>query len=219
MRPPRALWVSYPLGRPLGAPNDQGLQRRTLMAALGLLERRDGHGILDDYPEDAPAVTADEMEGMVCPVALPRRVVGDPSERTTAVHAEMALLAPWRQRAVERLGRTTFGVSGLDMEGVLAFLGALAAGAVVVPAPSLSAAQTLRFASEDLRTWYLEAASARPGSPASPAQLVDWFWGETAAGALLLAVARASQRHAEAELRAVAARTLVPRTQAHRLLT
>lgn len=217
MRPPRALWVSYPLGRPLGAPNDAGLQMRTLRAALGLLERRDGHGILDDYPEDAPAITADEMEGMVCPVPLPRRVAGDRIDRVAGVRAEMALLAPWRQLAVERLGRTTLGVSGLDMDGVLAWLGALADGATPEPAPGLSAAQTLRFASEDLRAWHFEAASARPGPAASPAQMADWFWGETAAGTLLLAVARAAELHADPQFRAVAARTLVPRSQAHRL--
>ena len=38
INPPRALWVPFELGRPLGAPEDPGLQRRVLMAALNLLE-------------------------------------------------------------------------------------------------------------------------------------------------------------------------------------
>jgi len=36
--PPRALAVPYPLGYPLGAPNDPALQRRTVEAALALCE-------------------------------------------------------------------------------------------------------------------------------------------------------------------------------------
>lgn len=38
IRPPRALFVSYPMGYPLGAPNDAALQHRILAAALRLLD-------------------------------------------------------------------------------------------------------------------------------------------------------------------------------------
>lgn len=35
--PPRALWVPFPHGYPLGAPHDPQLQRSVMLAALGLL--------------------------------------------------------------------------------------------------------------------------------------------------------------------------------------
>ncbi len=54
---PRGLWVPFPLGRPLGEPEDPAFQRRVLMAALALLERRDGPVLLVDFPEDAPSMT------------------------------------------------------------------------------------------------------------------------------------------------------------------
>lgn len=38
VRPPRALWVPFPHGYPLGAPDAPGLQHRVLAAALALLE-------------------------------------------------------------------------------------------------------------------------------------------------------------------------------------
>ena len=41
VRPPRALFVPYPLGYPLGAPNDQALQTRIMLAAFALLARTD----------------------------------------------------------------------------------------------------------------------------------------------------------------------------------
>jgi hypothetical protein len=53
-RPPRALWTTSQLGRPLGEPGDAQFQRRVLMAALGLLERTDGPVILEDFIEDPP---------------------------------------------------------------------------------------------------------------------------------------------------------------------
>jgi D-proline reductase (dithiol) PrdB len=41
VRPPRALFVPFRHGFPLGRPGDARLQRSVLTAALGLLERRD----------------------------------------------------------------------------------------------------------------------------------------------------------------------------------
>ena len=41
VRPPRALAVPWPLGFPLGAPNDAALQRRVLIELLALLSRTD----------------------------------------------------------------------------------------------------------------------------------------------------------------------------------
>lgn len=38
VRPPRALWVPFPHGYPLGRPNDAPLQRQVLGQALELLE-------------------------------------------------------------------------------------------------------------------------------------------------------------------------------------
>jgi hypothetical protein len=41
VRPPRALSVPWPLGFPLGAPNDVALQRKVLIALFALLSRTD----------------------------------------------------------------------------------------------------------------------------------------------------------------------------------
>jgi hypothetical protein len=46
--PPRALFVPYPLGYPLGKPNDAELQRRIIVAALALLER-DALPLIEDF--------------------------------------------------------------------------------------------------------------------------------------------------------------------------
>ena len=100
MRPPRALWVPYELGRPLGVPNDAAFQTRVLRAALSLLERTDGP-ILADHSEEAPArATDDAGDGWVCPVSFPAPA----GEETplAALKREIASLKPWQALAQER---------------------------------------------------------------------------------------------------------------------
>lgn len=41
IHPPRALFVPFPMGYPLGAPNDAALQHRVIRAAFALLSRTD----------------------------------------------------------------------------------------------------------------------------------------------------------------------------------
>lgn len=219
MRPPRALWVPFELGRPFGPPGDAAFQTRVLRAALALLERDDGPPILDDFPEDAPvAATADDDEGMVCPVSFPRPQAADDPALVRAVVDEIALLAPWYRLAVEqRGGRTTVGVTGVPVEEAARFLGRTLEGGAVPLKDGWSLAESIRFAAEDLGNWYLEAASARPGGAASGAALRDWLWGETGAGDLMLRVARAHAASDDPVMRRVATGALVPRAQMHRL--
>ena len=51
VKPPRALFVPFPFGHPLGEANDSELQTRVMRAALALLDR-DAGPVLDEYPED-----------------------------------------------------------------------------------------------------------------------------------------------------------------------
>jgi len=47
--PPRALFVDYPLGYPLGAPNEAALQMRILRNALALLSEDVPPALLRNY--------------------------------------------------------------------------------------------------------------------------------------------------------------------------
>ena len=50
VRPPRALWVPFPHGYPLGRPDDPPGQLAVLEAALRLLETAEGPPVLEEYP-------------------------------------------------------------------------------------------------------------------------------------------------------------------------
>lgn len=51
VNPPRALVVNRPLGYPLGAPHDPGLQKRIVIAALELLAQPVHESLLVDFAE------------------------------------------------------------------------------------------------------------------------------------------------------------------------
>lgn len=210
--------MPFDLGRPFGAPGEPDFQRKVLRAALGLLERDDGPVILEDFPEDAPG-QGDQasMEGMVCPIPLRRPEIGDQSNICKQVEREIRELAPWRELFLANHGRSIVGVSKLPIDQVVSALGSILESGRAEGFGEDEQGFCLRYASEDLRNWFIEAASARPGGAASPQQLADWFWGETNAGALILALHPACLASDNAQFQRIAARALVPRAQQHRL--
>ena len=109
INPPRALWVSFMLGRPFGVPNDAAFQARVLTAALRLLEAPSGP-VLADYPEDAPA-SDDEAQGVACPVSFAQAADSSPE---AALVREVEALQPWHDRARERRGHSMVGLSKLS---------------------------------------------------------------------------------------------------------
>jgi len=129
---------------------------------------------------------------------------------------EIGQLAPWYAFACEGRGRSTFGVSGLGIDAVVRFLHAFFDGTPENPVANVTLGEALRLACEDIRSWYMEAATARPGA-ATSRQLADWFWGETAAGRMLLALQPVCAANADAGVRHVALSQFVPRSQRHRL--
>lgn len=201
IRPPRALWVPFELGRPLGAPDEPAFQTRVLRALLALLDAEAGP-VLADFPDDAPE--AEDMEGWSCPVNLapPPDEAGD---RSAALTREIAALAPWHNLANK--GR---GATGAPIADVARFLLALRDDpATPSPWPEYGRAEALKHATEDLKAFYLDAATAKPGH-GSPTALSDWLWNETAAGELIRDLRRVCLGSGDDALRHLAERFLVP---------
>jgi hypothetical protein len=216
MRPPRALWVPFMLGRPLGAPNSPEFQRAVLRAVLRLFERPSGP-VLEDFPQDAPASVElpppDDEPGEACPVNFgrPRTAGAGPQALADALQEEIAQLRPWHDLGARRRGGTGVGMSGLSPEQAGAFVAAfLGATPPPNPRPEQPLGQTLKFAADDLRAFYEEAAAAQPGE-LPPDALQRWFYLETAVGEALRAVRRTALAGTDASLRLVADRSLVPR--------
>jgi len=221
--PPRALWVPFELGRPLGAPNDPEFQTRVLRAVLGLLERNDGPVLLEDFPDDAPAdMAARDGENWFCPISLPPL----PADMEAgggfkaAIEAEIGGLATWYDAALRTRGRTTMGLSRMAINEITDFVCAFLDGETPKnPRDDVTLGQCLKFAVEDLKTYYREAASAQPGNNTGR-QMNDWFYGETAGGKALYALRpialKWAEQHEDAFMKIFAERLLIPAAQMFR---
>jgi hypothetical protein len=199
-KPPRALWVPFELGRPFGPPSDPPFQKRVILAALRLLERKNGPVLVEDFPDDDPRATPDPA--WQPPIAA----VPDPAR----LDAEIEQLAPSYRRWVAQHGRTTVGLSGLSIADCGRYIaGWLAGKAPPSPREGFSAPLLLRFAIDDVKAYCLEAAAAGATRPSSR-QLGDWLWNESAAGAAIHALRAACLGDADERLKLIASNFMVP---------
>ena len=199
VRPPRALWVPYALGRPLGSGDDPDFQKDVIRAALGMLSTA-REPTIEDYLVEAPQ-EADSGE-WACPVSFPPK---DDGSLRSRLEAEIARLQPWAAETRRvRGGRSLFGASGANpdqVEVVASALSELAEQGNMHKAPSgivdwkFDMPLLVRHLADDLRTFYHEAVASQPG-PESPSHdaLNDWIFGgpdskSTVLGETLLTIA------------------------------
>ena len=153
MRPPRILWVSFPLGRPLGKPSDATFQTKVIKRVLGLLEAEQGP-VLEDYPIDLPDI---DTPPPACPVSFQRK--RDDESWHGRLLQEVGALTPWYELGLKRRGRTTVGVCESSITDIVADVTTWADD-VTQPFPEPS---WLKLALEDLKSFYSEAITAQPG--------------------------------------------------------
>ena len=199
MRPPRALWVPFELGRPFAAPGNAELQRRVLQASLELLDKKITAPLLEDFNEATLADGgSDGDDNWHFPGTLDN----------SGVLAEAASLMPIWQIARERLGRTALGISGLVPEAAVEFIERFHSVDPMLNPKGMAPVSRARFSIDDIKVYYFEAALAEGGHP-STQQLHDWFWSGTLAGALLRDFQECARVSDDKNLRLIAS-SLVP---------
>jgi len=218
MKPPRALWVPFELGRPLGVSNDTEFQKKVLLAALGLLEAEKGP-ILSDFPEDAQ--DSGKMAGVLsCPLdpAIEEQDFSKTEQLCGLFRREMTQLRPWYDLSVKKRGRTTVGASGLDLDAIEDFVVQFLNGKIPEnPREDLPVVFTLKLSVDDLKAYYFEAASAQPGQEGPGSNtFARWFWDETAAGKVIFAIKKRCLESEDGGLRLVGNTFIVPALEAHR---
>ncbi len=181
-QPPRALWTSFELGRPVGPPNNAAFQRRVLMAALNLLTRKEGPIICEDFLADDPNSQLDIK--WTCGIDLPD-FTG--LSRADALLAEIAVVKTAYESSVIKQGKTAVGLTGMSIEETATYINSIANGIrPESPLDGYSPVLGFRFAADDIKAFYLEAA-CQSGNPNSR-QLVEWFWDKTVAAQTIIDV-------------------------------
>ena len=196
VRPPRALWVPFELGRPFGAPNAVDLQLRILRAALSLLDHYDSGPVIEDFSEEAPNPQGD-------PQWLPPDI-------STAEHLmdEVRIIRPcWEQGKQNRQG-STYGISNLEPEQAIEYVARYFSASPMPNPKGMAAVNRARFAIDDIKAFYFEAATANGGYP-STQQLYDWFWEQTYGGEMIRQFQEWVSKSEDENLRLIAG-SLVP---------
>ncbi len=215
MKPPRALWVPFMLGRPFGAPDEPDFQRKVLRDLLMLLERPAGP-VLEDFPEEAPAgTTSDADAAFACPVSFAKAVVDD-GNPALALQREIAQLAPWYDLARKRRGRSTVGISGMRIEDAAAHAASYLDATPAAPPSGFTAGVALKRVCDDLKAYYYEAVAAQPGNLKAK-DIERWFWHETTAARVFLAIQQVCLKSADKSLLPLGKISLVPRAVQHSL--
>jgi hypothetical protein len=228
-RPPRALWVPFELGRPIGPPSDPAFQKRVTLTALGMLVEGGGPSRIIDFPDDDPREVTDAAwraprnphpnpppvagEGIAAAGALnsPSPATGGGSgwglgaALADAVETELRALAPAYAASCVARERSTVGLADLPPAECGAYLAAWLRGELPAsPVADMSPGLALRFAIDDLKAFALEAALT-PGTKPSSKQLGDWLWNETVLGAGLQVLRRTILAGDDERLKAAAA--------------
>ena len=108
LKPARALFLDFPMGRGMGEPNKPELQKRVIRAAFDLLDISNGP-VLKDFQEVIPVLNG--RMGYALPVDLVLKVsdIGDVNQLLDEVQKEVSNLLPDYHKAKGALGRTTVG--------------------------------------------------------------------------------------------------------------
>ena len=176
LQPPRALHCEFPLGRPLGRPNDPQLQRRILLSAFDLLNEKAGP-VLETFPEKI-------MDGTAEPLACPMPERSDLNVIPAVDEARglrSAYDRTFDRRGVSQVGRTC------GPDEIPAMLEAFNLVADGVPWNEVGLLGNPIDVAMDIRAYYEEAAIALVDHVPSAQSGVSWLYQKTETGALMRA--------------------------------
>jgi len=212
------LWVPFELGRPIGVPNDPTFQKRVLMAALKLLETESGP-VLEDFPEDAP-ISEGEIAALSCPVDFSQKDIelSEIDQLCSAFKKEMMSMRPWYDLAVQKRGRTTYGVSKIELYKLGDFISSFLKGETPEnPRDDVALPFTLNLATDDLKAYYFEAITTQPGQESPSSEfLADWFYNDTLAGEVLFTLRDLSKKSDDGLMKMLGTILIIPAAQVNK---
>jgi len=199
--PPRAVYVPYPFGLPLGHPGDIATQQAILNLAFSTLDAPSGPVLLEFHDGAAAAENGSPLQASEV----------DPDEQARAADfaTEVTLMRRYWEQRLAATGRTGVGLSGIPPQrfrGVVRFLEAF----IVNPLadsddrrPDVPVPMFIRNCIEDLRVMYVEARLQTHPQESSPDRQ-RWLLGSTALGIIVRKVREVMEASDDPDLKAAA---------------
>lgn len=208
IKPARALWLDFPMGRPFGKPNEPEYQKAVIRAAFKLFNATSGP-VLEDFADVIPV--RDGRMGYALPVKLvvSSAEVGDVDALLAEVQAEVEGLSGAYEMAVAARGRTTVGASELAVEELAPYIASFVKGdKPISPRKGVTPIPLLKLVVEDLNAYYTETRTHRDAID-DIELLGKWFWEESKAGLLILWLEAVSLESEDRVLRQIVDMSLI----------
>lgn len=201
VKPPRAVYVPFPLGLPVGHPGNVREQRAVLDLAFSTLDAASGPVLLDYRDESAAEEAGSPLQAS--------EVEADDQARAADFATEVTLMRRYWEQHLAATGRTGVGLSKVPPQrfrGVVRFLEAILTDQTAdsderpadMPRPMF-----IRTCIEDLRVMYGEARlQTHPHESSQERQ--RWLLGSTALGLMLRRLRDTFDASSDPQLKALA---------------
>ena len=201
VKPPRAVYVPFPLGLPVGHPGNAAQQQAVLELAFSTLDAVGGPVLLDYVDESAAQEAGSPLQ------ASEVEVSGQAYEADLAT--EVTLMRRYWEQHLAATGRTGVGLLPFPPQrfrGVVRFLEAYAKD--LSEDSDLRPAETpvplfVRHCIDDLRSMYVEARIQTHPQESSPDRQ-RWLLGTTALGVIMRALRDAMKASDDPQTKAIA---------------
>ena len=197
VKPPRMLAVPFNFGKALGKSGDREFQQTVLNATFDLLNRDQGP-VLEQFETDT---------GPDKPITQGTQVTNSIKFTKGLVKEEVAAIKnDYLEWLKENDGRTAFGLSGIEwgnIDNILELLEGYIEGHAsdVSYKPSeTSLANYIRYCVDDIKAYYYESRMAQRKDDGDH-KIHEWFWSETAAGALVIRLAEQMKEDEDDEIK------------------
>lgn len=173
--PPRGLWCDFPLGRPLGEPNNPEFQHRVLEHAFELLQATGP--VFEEYDV---SIHDDVEEMLACPMP-PRH---DPDAHPAIDEARG--IRPAYDRAIEKYGNRVGAGRVVDVDDIADAIAAFIKVADGTDWKEAGIPGIPSRVSQDIRGYYETAALALSDHAPSAWAGTRWFLDQTEAGKVVM---------------------------------
>lgn len=187
IKPPRALWLNFPMGRPFGKPNDPEYQIKVIRAAFSLFNVASGP-VLHDFPEVIPVKNGRMGYALPVELVMKKSQIGDVDIMLQEVKKEIDNMKSDYNKALANRGRTTVGASQMKINEFADYIATFVRGNIPQsPRKGLGSVPQLKLVVEDLQAYYTETITYRDNIDDFEI-LGTWFWEKTKAGKMILAL-------------------------------